>query len=110
MSNVWLSVLLVVSSAMIGNLVIYGWGRRRTPGVFYFCLLMMAMIFHSLGYAFELLSDTVDSMYFWIKIEYLGALILSFFNYDVYQGVYGRKKELQINTSLRLFFSLMLLH
>lgn len=79
MSNVWLSVLLVVSSAMIGNLVIYGWGRRRTPGVFYFCLLMMAMILHSFGYAFELLSDTVDSMYFWIKIEYLGISFYPFF-------------------------------
>ncbi|MBE5972970.1 MAG: hypothetical protein E7251_00045 [Paenibacillaceae bacterium] len=59
MNNVSLSVLLIISSALIGNFVIYGLARRKISGVFYFCLLMTAMIFHCVGYAFELLSDTV---------------------------------------------------
>ena len=78
MNNVSLSVLLIISSALIGNFVIYGLARRKTPGVYYFCLLMTAMIFHSVGYAFELLSDTVNTMYFWIKVEYIGASFYPF--------------------------------
>ena len=78
MNNVFLSVLLIISSALIGNFVIYGLARRKTPGVYYFCLLMMAMMFHSVGYAFELLSDTVNTMYFWIKVEYIGASFYPF--------------------------------
>ena len=46
MNNVSMSVLLIISSALIGNFVIYGMARRRIPGVFYFCLLMTAMILH----------------------------------------------------------------
>ncbi|MDK2967887.1 histidine kinase N-terminal 7TM domain-containing protein [Lacrimispora sp.] len=78
MNNVLLSILLIISSALIGNFVIYGLARRKTPGVYYFCLLMTAMIFHSVGYAFELLSDTVNTMYFWIKVEYIGASFYPF--------------------------------
>ncbi|WP_124065438.1 histidine kinase N-terminal 7TM domain-containing protein [Clostridium sp. E02] len=73
MNNVMLSVLLIISSTLIGNFVIYGLASRRTPGIYYFCLLMAAMIFHSVGYAFELLSVTADTMYIWIRIEYIGA-------------------------------------
>ncbi len=78
MNNVSLSVLLIISSALIGNFVIYGLARRRTPGVYYFCLLMTAMIFHSVGYAFELLSDSADIMYIWIKVEYIGVSFYPF--------------------------------
>jgi diguanylate cyclase (GGDEF)-like protein len=78
MNNVSLSVLLIISSALIGNFVIYGLARRRTPGIYYFCLLMTAMIFHSVGYAFELLSDSVNTMNFWIRVEYIGASFYPF--------------------------------
>lgn len=78
MDNVMLSALLIISSVLIGNFVIYGLARRRTPGVYYFCLLMAAMIFHSVGYAFELLSHTADVMYIWIKVEYIGASFYPF--------------------------------
>jgi len=36
MNNVSMSVLLIISSALIGNFVIYGLARRKIPGVFYF--------------------------------------------------------------------------
>ncbi len=78
MNNVSLSVLLIISSALIGNFVIYGLARRKIPGVFYFCLLMTAMIFHCVGYAFELLSDTVGTMYIWTRVEYIGASFYPF--------------------------------
>ncbi|MDF2889190.1 MAG: diguanylate cyclase [Lacrimispora sp.] len=78
MNNISLSVLLIISSALIGNFVIYGLARRRIPGVRYFCLLMIAMIFHCVGYAFELLSDTAGTMYIWIRVEYIGASFYPF--------------------------------
>jgi diguanylate cyclase (GGDEF) domain len=78
MNNVILSSLLILSSILLSNLVLYGFGRKRIPGVFVFSLLMLAMIIHSVGYALELLSGTLDHMYFWIRIEYLGASFYPF--------------------------------
>ena len=78
MNNVLLSILLIISSTLLGNLVLYGIRKKEIPGVFFFSLLMMAMIIHSVGYAFELLSVTLGSMYFWIRIEYLGAAFYPF--------------------------------
>lgn len=48
------------------------------PGVFAFSLLMLAMVIHSAGYALELLSGTLDRMYFWIRVEYIGAAFYPF--------------------------------
>jgi len=39
---------------------------------------MTAMIFHCIGYAFELLSDTVGTMYIWTRVEYIGASFYPF--------------------------------
>lgn len=78
MNNVLLSILLIISSALLGNLVLYGIRKKEIPGVFFFSLLMTAMIIHSVGYAFELLSDTLGQMYFWIRIEYIGAAFYPF--------------------------------
>ncbi len=78
MINVLLSILLIISSTLLGNLVLYGIRKKKIPGVFFFSLLMTAMIIHSVGYAFELLSNTLDQMYFWIRIEYLGAAFYPF--------------------------------
>lgn len=77
-NNVLLSSLLILSSIMLSNLVLYGMRRREIPGVFVFSILMLAMIIHSVGYALELLSNTLEHMYFWIRIEYLGAAFYSF--------------------------------
>lgn len=73
MNRVLLSSLLIVSSILLSNLALYGIRKRKVPGAFAFSVLMMAMVVHSVGYAFELLSNTVEEMYFWIRIEYIGA-------------------------------------
>jgi diguanylate cyclase (GGDEF)-like protein len=44
-----------------------------------FTFLMLAMSIHSLGYALELLSDTLEHMYLCIRIEYLGIAFYPFF-------------------------------
>lgn len=78
MNNVLLSSLLIISSIFLSNLAFHGIRKRKVPGAFVFSLLMMAMVVHSVGYAFELLTHTVENMYFWIRIEYIGASFYPF--------------------------------
>lgn len=78
MNNVILSSLLIVSSILMSNLFLYGMKRRKRPGVFAFSLLMLAMTIHTTGYALELLSGSMEHMYFWIRVEYIGASFYPF--------------------------------
>lgn len=73
MNKALLSILLIISSLLLSNLALYGIRRKKVPGALAFSILLTAMIVHSLGYAFELLSDTIEKMYFWIRIEYIGV-------------------------------------
>jgi len=73
MNPIALSSLLIISSILLGNLFIYGFIRRKIPGMFPFAILVAAMLIHSLGYAFELLGGTLDTMYFWVRVEYIGV-------------------------------------
>ncbi|KDR96332.1 diguanylate cyclase (GGDEF) domain-containing protein [Peptoclostridium litorale DSM 5388] len=86
MKNALLSCILTISSILIANMAIYAMRRRKVPGAFAFSLLLFAISFHSLGYAFELLSDTVDKMYFGVRFEYIG---ISF--YPVIIAVFARQ-------------------
>lgn len=78
MNNVILSSILFVSSTLLSILVFYGIRRREVQGVFYFSILMGVMIIHSVGYACELLSNSLSQMYLCIKIEYIGASFYPF--------------------------------
>lgn len=78
MNNVLLSSLLIISATLLGNLVLYGFRKRKVPGVFIFSILMLAMIIHTVGYAFEILSSSTERMYFWIRMEYIGAAFYPF--------------------------------
>lgn len=78
MNNVFLSVSLIISAILMGNLVIYGISRRDVPGMLCFSLLLTAMVLHSVGYAFELLSTSVPQMYVCTRIEYFGAAFYPF--------------------------------
>lgn len=73
MNHIFLSSLLILSSILLSNLALYGIRKRELPGAFFFSILMLAMSIHSVAYAFELLNNTIDDMYFWIRIEYIGA-------------------------------------
>jgi diguanylate cyclase (GGDEF) domain len=64
---------LIVSASLLGALVFYTLKYRNAPGVLWFSLLMTAMMVHTIGYAFELHSDTLNDMLSCVKIEYLGA-------------------------------------
>ena len=78
MNPIALSSLLIVSSILLGNLFIYGLIRRKIPGMIPFAILIAAMLIHSLGYAFELLGGTLDTMYSWVRVEYIGIAFYPF--------------------------------
>ncbi|WP_099189596.1 histidine kinase N-terminal 7TM domain-containing protein [Tepidibacter mesophilus] len=78
MNQALLSILLIMSSIFLSNLAIYAIKRKKIPGAFAFSIILMAMTLHSLGYTFELLSDTVEKMYFWVRIEYIGVAFYPF--------------------------------
>ncbi|MCM1988295.1 histidine kinase N-terminal 7TM domain-containing protein [Oceanirhabdus seepicola] len=78
MNKSLLSILLIISSILLSNLALYGIRRKKIPGAFAFSILLIAMTFHSLGYSFELLSDSVEKMYFGIRIEYIGVSFFPF--------------------------------
>ncbi|MEA4987998.1 MAG: histidine kinase N-terminal 7TM domain-containing protein [Anaerovorax sp.] len=73
MSNVILSSLLMVSSILLCILALYGIKNKEIPGALYFSLLMLAMAVHSIGYSFELQGNTIEQMYYFIRIEYIGT-------------------------------------
>ena len=59
-------------------LLYYAWQNRETPISISYGLGVVAAFFYTFGYAFQLLSTTVDQMMFWIHIQYLGIPIAPF--------------------------------
>lgn len=78
MSNIVLSSLLIISSILLSNLAIYGIRKKQLPGAFVFSILIIAMVIDTVGCAFELLGTTIEVMYFWIRIEYIGGAFYPF--------------------------------
>lgn len=83
MRAVTLSGILLVSAIALFVLALFSLYRRRMTGAWYFSLLLFAMVIHSVGYAFELMSPTKEVMLAWLRFEYFGIaffpiLILAF--------------------------------
>lgn len=53
-------------------LLYYAWQNRETPISISYGLGVLTAFFYTFGYAFQLLSTTVDQMMFWIHIQYIG--------------------------------------
>lgn len=52
------------------------WRYRRTRAALTFTLLTLAMGFYTLGYFFELNSNSLSQAFFWLRIQYLGIAAL----------------------------------
>ncbi|MCT4631158.1 MAG: diguanylate cyclase [Firmicutes bacterium] len=79
MDNKILSNFLIISTLLLINLAVYGYRKREIPGARYFGYLILAMVIHTLSYAMELTASTVEGMFFWIRMEYIGASFYPFF-------------------------------
>lgn len=70
--NFILAAILFLFTFCFMILLYYAWQNRESPISITYGFGVMAAFFYTFGYAFQLLSTTVDQMMFWIHIQYLG--------------------------------------
>lgn len=90
--NVILSSLLIISSLVLIVLGMVGFRHKGILGVKAFSLLMMAMAVHTIAYAFELLSPNLETMYLWIRVEYVGMAFYPFLIFWFAREYVGERK------------------
>ncbi len=70
--------ILLISAIVLFVLALFSFFRRRIAGAWSFALLLLAMVIHSVGYAFELMSQTKVEMVNWLRFEYIGIAFFPF--------------------------------
>ncbi|MBD8070144.1 histidine kinase N-terminal 7TM domain-containing protein [Bacillus sp. PS06] len=70
--NYYLFVILIAISSSLGYIAILAWKRRENPVAFSFFFGMCACTLYTFGYAFEIMSTSMEQIKFWLKIEYIG--------------------------------------
>lgn len=70
--NGLLSGLLFLNTFIILILAVYSWNKRKISGALPLLLLSLAAAFYSFGYGMEILSDTVEAVDIWSRVQYLG--------------------------------------
>jgi PAS domain S-box-containing protein len=70
-------VLPLYAAAIVSfTIALLAWRRRSTEGSLAFALLMAAAAEWALAYALSLISDGADLRLFWVKVRYLGIVIV----------------------------------
>lgn len=70
--NFVLSAILILFTFGFMVLLNYSWQNRETPISVSYGLGVVAASFYTFGYAFQLVSTTIEQMLFWIKVQYIG--------------------------------------
>jgi signal transduction histidine kinase len=70
--NLYLSALLMLSTCCTLIIAYLSWKRREFPIAITYGLGMLAGAFYTFGYAFEIVSSTLENIRFWLRIEYIG--------------------------------------
>jgi PAS domain-containing protein len=72
--------LIVLLPVLIsGILAYYSYKRRHLSGALGFTLLLAAMTLYAFGYGLELMSTNLDTILFWIRVEYIGISFIPVF-------------------------------
>lgn len=71
-----LVVLIGLSVLVIGTLALAAWRRRRSSLGRAFFLFTVLVVFYTFGYMFELASDTLPAIRFWLRVESVGIAFL----------------------------------
>jgi len=77
--HLFLFALLIVTCCCTLYISYLAWRRREFPISVSFGLGMLAGAFYSIGYAFEIVSSTLEQVRFWLRIEYIGISFGTFF-------------------------------
>ncbi|WP_310831416.1 sensor histidine kinase [Paenibacillus pedocola] len=70
--NLYLFALLMAATCCSLVLAYLCWKRRSLPIAISYGLGMLTGSFYSFGYAFEILSTSLEHIRFWLRIEYIG--------------------------------------
>lgn len=70
--NLFLFALLMAATCCSLILTYLCWKRRSLPIAISYGLGMLTGSFYSFGYAFEIVSNSLEHIRFWLRIEYLG--------------------------------------
>jgi signal transduction histidine kinase len=70
--NLYLSLLLMAATCCSLVMCYLSWKRRELPIAISYGLAVLTGAFYTFGYAFEIVSDTLEQIRFWLRIEYIG--------------------------------------
>lgn len=75
--HLFLTAFLLFSSMCDFTMAWYAQRRRKLPEATAFAALMAAIGCYCFGYAFELSCNTLESMLFWSRIQYVGIVMIA---------------------------------
>ncbi|CAM4370655.1 signal transduction histidine kinase [Paenibacillus endophyticus] len=70
--NIYLSVFLMAAACCAIIICYLCWKRRDLPISVSYGLGMLTGVFYTFGYAFEIVSTSLDHIRFWLRLEYMG--------------------------------------
>jgi PAS domain S-box-containing protein len=70
--NLFLSALLMAATYCSLFMCYLSWKRRQIPIAVSYGLGLLTSAFYTFGYAFEIISTTMEEIRFWLRIEYIG--------------------------------------
>ncbi|WP_279283093.1 histidine kinase N-terminal 7TM domain-containing protein [Clostridium sp. C2-6-12] len=70
--NYYFSIALLVSAMVLIFIGYFSWKRNKL----YACMSLLPVAIYEFGYAFEILSTSLEKVKIWIKIEYIGIAFL----------------------------------
>ena len=70
-------IIVAFSTVLSGTATVYLWQRRKAVGATSLAYLHLATTIWSLGYTLELANTQLDTMFFWLRSQYLGISFMS---------------------------------
>lgn len=99
MVNIYFYFILLISSFVLINIGYYSWKRDKK----YISISLLPIIIYEIGYAFEILSSTINWVKFWIKVEYVGIAFLPVAWLMFALNFTGHKDKIKKKTLIPLF-------
>ncbi|KKC49071.1 MULTISPECIES: histidine kinase N-terminal 7TM domain-containing protein [unclassified Paenibacillus] len=70
--NLYLSALLMAATSCSAVVVFLCWKRRELPIAVSYGLGILTTALYTFGYAFEIVSSSLEAIRFWLRVEYIG--------------------------------------
>ncbi|OOM80051.1 histidine kinase N-terminal 7TM domain-containing protein [Clostridium sp. BL-8] len=97
--NYYFSLILFVSAVVLVFIGYFSWKRNKV----YMSMCLLPVSIYEFGYAFEILSTSLEKVKFWIKVEYLGIAFLPVVWLMLALNFNGYEERLKKST-LKLFY------